>query len=113
MQMHGPRTDPAKDRDLAWRIKNKDNETLRQEFLNTYVPRIREIGLELPDPNLRHDPDSGRWHYTEPDWKELYAVVTGHGPKSEERLAFRRLNWEETRWVRERLLASPPQAEVA
>ena len=41
MQMHGPPTDPAKDRDLAWRIKNKDNETLRQEFLTVYVPRIR------------------------------------------------------------------------
>ena len=26
MQMHGPPTDPAKDRDLAWRIKNKDND---------------------------------------------------------------------------------------
>src|SRR5437762_752966 len=49
MQMHGPRTDPAKDRDLAWCIKNKDNETLRQEFLNVYVPRLREIGLEPAD----------------------------------------------------------------
>src|SRR5207342_1119525 len=55
MQMHGPRTDPAKDRDLAWRIKNKDNETLRQEFLTVYVPRIREIGLEPPDPELGQD----------------------------------------------------------
>jgi ring-1,2-phenylacetyl-CoA epoxidase subunit PaaA len=78
MQMHGPRTDPAKDRDLAWRIKNKDNETLRQEFLTVYVPRIREIGLEIPDPALRQDPDTGRWTYTEPDWKELYAVGTRH-----------------------------------
>ena len=59
MQMHGPRTDPAKDRDLAWRIKNKDNETLRQEFLSVYVPRIREIGLAPPDPELRQDDDTG------------------------------------------------------
>jgi ring-1,2-phenylacetyl-CoA epoxidase subunit PaaA len=105
MQMHGPPTDPTKDTDLAWRIKGKDNETLRQEFLNVYVPRIREIGLRLPDPALRQDPDTGRWSYTEPDWQELYAVVTGHGPKSAERLAFRRLNWEETRWVRDTVLA--------
>src|SRR6266700_4437374 len=33
MQMHGPRSDRAKDRDIHWRIKNKDNDTLRQEFL--------------------------------------------------------------------------------
>ena len=45
MQMHGPRTDPAKDRDLYWRIKEKTGEQLRQEFLSTYVPRLWEIGL--------------------------------------------------------------------
>ena len=110
MQMHGPPTDPAKDRDLAWRIKNKDNETLRQEFLAVYVPRIREIGLKIPDPALRQDPDSGRWRYTEPDWKELYAVVTGHGPRSAARLEFRRLNYAETQWVRDTVLAAPVAA---
>ncbi len=89
MQMHGPPTDPAKDRDLAWRIKNKSNDELRQEFLSIYVPRILELGLTLPDPALRYDEASGRWHYTEPDWQELYAVVTGHGPMSAARLAFR------------------------
>jgi ring-1,2-phenylacetyl-CoA epoxidase subunit PaaA len=110
MQMHGPRTDPAKDRDLAWRIKNKDNETLRQEFLTVYVPRIREIGLRIPDPALRQDPDTGRWLYTEPDWKELYAVVTGHGPRSAARLELRRLNYAETQWVRDTVLAAPVAA---
>ena len=110
MQMHGPPTDPAKDRDLAWRIKNKDNETLRQEFLAVYVPRIREIGLKIPDPALRQDPDSGRWRYTEPDWRELYAVVTGHGPRSRERLEFRRLRYAETQWVRDTVMAAPRAA---
>jgi ring-1,2-phenylacetyl-CoA epoxidase subunit PaaA len=110
MQMHGPPTDPAKDRDLAWRIKNKDNETLRQEFLAVYVPRIREIGLKVPDPALRQDPDGGRWRYTEPDWRELYAVVTGHGPRSKERLEFRRLNYAATQWVRDTVMAAPRAA---
>jgi ring-1,2-phenylacetyl-CoA epoxidase subunit PaaA len=110
MQMHGPPTDPAKDRDLAWRIKNKDNETLRQEFLAVYVPRIREIGLKIPDPALRQDPESGRWQYTEPDWRELYAVVTGHGPRSRERLEFRRLHHAETQWVRDTVMAAPRAA---
>jgi len=110
MQMHGPPTDPAKDRDLAWRIKNKDNETLRQEFLSVYVPRIREIGLKIPDPELRQDPESGRWRYTEPDWRELYAVVTGHGPRSKERLEFRRVSYAETQWVRDTVMAAPRAA---
>jgi len=110
MQMHGPPTDPAKDKDLHWGIKAKNNEQLRQEFLSIYVPRIRELGLEIPDPKLRYDETEGRWHYTEPDWAELKAVVTGHGPASEERLGFRRVNFAETQWVRDALLGNATAA---
>jgi ring-1,2-phenylacetyl-CoA epoxidase subunit PaaA len=107
MQMHGPRSDRAKDRDIHWRIKAKTSEELRQEFLSIYVPRIRELGLTLPDPELRLDDTTGEWRYTEPDWQELRTVVTNHGPKSEERLAFRRMNWDRTQWVRDTILAAP------
>jgi len=110
MQMHGPPTDPTKDRDLAWRIKNKSNDELRQEFLTIYVPRIRELGLTLPDSALRYDEAAGRWLFTEPDWQELYAVVTGHGPMSRERLAFRQFNYNQTQWVRDAILAAPRAA---
>ncbi len=107
MQMHGPPTDPTKDRDLAWRIKNKSNDALRQEFLGIYVPRILELGLTLPDPELRYDAATNRWLFTEPDWQELSAVVTGHGPMSQERLAFRQINYDQTQWVRDAILAAP------
>jgi ring-1,2-phenylacetyl-CoA epoxidase subunit PaaA len=110
MQMHGPRSDRSKDRDIHWRIKAKTSEELRQEFLSIYVPRIWELGLTLPDPELRRDESTGEWRYTEPDWQELRTVVTNHGPKSAERLAFRRMNWEETRWVRNTILSSPRAA---
>ena len=113
MQMHGPRTDPAKDRDLAWRIKNKDNETLRQEFLAVNVPRIWELGLTVPDPELRYDEQAGRWRYTEPNWDELKRVVTGHGPKSQDRLAFRQLNYDQTAWVRDVILGEASAALAA
>ena len=104
MQMHGPRSARETDRDLHWRIKAKTSEELRQEFLTIYVPRIRELGLVIPDPELRFDDAAGEWRYTEPDWHELRTVVTNHGPMSEARLAFRRLAREETRWVRESIL---------
>ena len=97
MQMHGPRSPREKDRDLHWRIKAKTSEELRQEFLTIYVPRIRELGLVIPDPELRFDEATGEWRYTEPDWDELRTVVTNHGPMSEARLEFRRLAREETR----------------
>jgi len=110
MQMHGPRSDRAKDRDLFWRIKAKTSEELRQEFLSIYVPRIRELGLEIPDPELRHDEVAAEWRYTEPDWDELRRVVTGHGPRSQERLDFRRLHHADTAWVRQTVLAAPASA---
>jgi len=106
MQMHGPPSDPAKDKDLRWKIKGKHNEQLRQEFLNTYVPRLWEIGLTIPDPELRYDEDSERWLYTEPDWNELRTVVTGNGPASQSRLDFRRWSVEDTAWVRDAVLGS-------
>ncbi|HEY3522581.1 MAG TPA: 1,2-phenylacetyl-CoA epoxidase subunit PaaA [Candidatus Limnocylindrales bacterium] len=110
MQMHGPRSPREKDRDLFWRIKAKTSEELRQEFLSIYVPRIWELGLTLPDPQLGLDPATGDWRYTEPDWDELRTVVTGHGPASQERLGFRRLNWSEQAWVRGSLVAMPATA---
>jgi ring-1,2-phenylacetyl-CoA epoxidase subunit PaaA len=110
MQMHGPRSDRSKDRDIHWRIKAKTSEELRQEFLGIYVPRIRELGLTLPDPELRLDETAGEWRYAEPDWNELRTVVTNHGPKSEERLQFRRDRWADTQWVRDTILAAPRTA---
>ncbi len=110
MQMHGPRTPREKDRDLHWRIKAKASEELRQEFLSIYVPRLLEIGLVIPDPALRFDEPTGTWRYTEPDWDELRTVVTNHGPMSQARLDFRRLAREDTRWVREAILAAPRAA---
>src|SRR4029077_14029424 len=104
MQMHGPRSDRAKDPDLHWRIKAKTSEELRQEFLTIYVPRLLELGLVIPDPKLALDDDTKTWTYTEPDWDELRSVVTGHGPKSQERLEFRRLHREDTRWDRDSIL---------
>jgi ring-1,2-phenylacetyl-CoA epoxidase subunit PaaA len=112
MQMHGPPTDPARDKDLIWKIKAKGNEQLRQEFLSIYVPRILELGLTIPDPELRHDDADGRWHYTEPDWAELKHVVTGHGPMSQQRLEFRRVARDATQWVRDAIIG-PSSAAAA
>ncbi len=113
MQMHGPRSDRAKDRDIHWQIKAKTSEELRQEFIGIYVPRIRELGLTIPDAELTLDLATGVWAYDEPDWNELRTVVTNHGPKSQERLDFRRANWEATQWVRDAILGNPRAEAVA
>ena len=105
MQMHGPPTPPERDTNLQWRIKTRSNEELRQEFIKTYVPRVWQLGLTLPDPRLQPDGD-GNWSYTMPDWNELRTVVSNHGPRSAERLEFRRLNYEQGRWVRETIASA-------
>jgi ring-1,2-phenylacetyl-CoA epoxidase subunit PaaA len=68
------------------------------------VPQIWELGLTVPDQNLRKR-DDGVWEFTEPDWDELKHVVTGHGPKTAERLQLRRTTRDETAWVRRAVLA--------
>ncbi|MEN3341291.1 MAG: ring,2-phenylacetyl-CoA epoxidase subunit PaaA [Actinomycetota bacterium] len=104
MQFHGNPIPKGDDPMFQWRIKSQGNEEARQQFLEGYVPQILELGLEIPDPKLRRN-DEGVWEYGEPDWDELRQVVTGHGPKTEERLAFRRRFLEQERWVREVLAA--------
>ncbi len=89
----------------VWRIKSQANEDARQEFLDGYVPQIRELGLEIPDKALAKDEETGVWSYTEPDWDKLRSVVTGHGPASEERLSFRRLSGQDVAWVERVVLA--------
>ena len=105
MQFHGNPIPADEDPMVHWRIKSQANEDARQQFLEGYVPQIRELGLEIPDPKLRRG-DDGVWEYTEPDWAELKHVVTGHGPKTADRLAFRAHFLEQEQWVRDVVLAA-------
>jgi len=104
MHFHGNPILGDQDPMYVWRIKSQSNEEARQQFLDGYVPQIWELGLTVPDPKLRKRED-GVWEYTEPDWDELKHVVTGHGPKTAERLDLRRRFLEQEAWVREVVLA--------
>jgi ring-1,2-phenylacetyl-CoA epoxidase subunit PaaA len=106
MQFHGNPIAAEEDTMVVWRIKSQGNDEARQQFLDGYVPQIWELGLTVPDPELRKDEESGRWQYTEPDWDELRSVVTGHGPKTGDRLDLRRQARENSAWVRSVLLAA-------
>jgi ring-1,2-phenylacetyl-CoA epoxidase subunit PaaA len=105
MQFHGNPIPAEDDPMFLWRIKSQGNEEARQQFLDGYVPQIHELGLTVPDPKLRKR-DDGVWEYTEPDWAELKNVVTGHGPRTAERLAFRARFLEQEQWVRDAVLAA-------
>jgi ring-1,2-phenylacetyl-CoA epoxidase subunit PaaA len=104
MMFHGNPIPADEDPMVHWRIKSQANEEARQQFLEGYVPQVWELGLTLPDPRLARGED-GVWTYTEPDWEKLMAVVSGHGPASAERIAFRRLSRAEIDWVSRTVLA--------
>lgn len=88
---------------MKWKVKMATNDEMRQQFLDMYVPKIRDLGLIIPDPNLHKNAETGQWEYTEPDWDEFMRVIRGNGPCNAERLAVRRYAEESGRWVREAL----------
>lgn len=88
---------------MRWKVKMASNDDMRQQFLNQYVPKILELGLTIPDPNLVKNKEIGKWSYSDPDWNEFFEVIRGNGPCNKERLAVRRMAEENGAWVRKAL----------
>jgi ring-1,2-phenylacetyl-CoA epoxidase subunit PaaA len=107
LQMFGPSDQDSVhlEKMMRWKIKTRTNDELRYDFVAQYAPQILRLGLTIPDPELRYDEETKRWHFGEPDWEEFRRVISGQGPLNAERLAVRRAAHEEGRWVREALAA--------
>jgi ring-1,2-phenylacetyl-CoA epoxidase subunit PaaA len=114
MHFHGPpdKQSVHTEKLTRWKVKMATNDEMRQEFLDTYVPKIWELGLTIPDPNLHKNPETGQWEYTEPDWEEFKRVINGDGPCNAERLAVRRMAEEQGLWVRQ-ALKNPAAEQMA
>jgi ring-1,2-phenylacetyl-CoA epoxidase subunit PaaA len=85
---------------VKWKVKMATNDEMRQQFFNQYVPKILELGLSIPDSELRKDSATGVWEFGDPDWVEFKRVINGDGPCNKERLAVRRTAEERGTWVR-------------
>lgn len=85
---------------MKWKVKMESNEGMRQRFISQYVPKILEVGISLPDPNLKFNSESGLWKYSEPNWDEFFRVINGGGPCNKERIAVRWWVEEHGTWVR-------------
>jgi ring-1,2-phenylacetyl-CoA epoxidase subunit PaaA len=103
LMMFGPPDgdSPNTDQSMAWGIKRHTNDELRQRFVDMTVPQAEALGVTLPDPGLRWNPERGHYDFTGPDWAELKSVISGSGPCNAQRLAQRRRAHEEGEWVRE------------
>ena len=90
---------------MAWKIKVKTNDELRQQFVDQTVPQIEYLGLDLPDPNIKWNEDRGHYDFSDPDWSEFFDVIKGNGPCNVDRMKARVDAWEDGAWVRDGLLA--------
>ncbi len=105
VQLFGPDSDPN-DPLLRWKIKSQRNETLRDAYVQKYVPLLQSYGFEIPDPELRFDESTGRWIVGSIDWEPLKATMRNGGPDSRRRIENAARHWNDTAWVREALDAS-------
>ena len=107
LMMFGPhdQDSPNSQELMAWGIKRKSNDELRQRFVNLTIAQAKAIGLTVPDPDLAYDETSGDWKSGPIDWDEFWRVVKGNGPCNKERLAARQKAHAEGAWVREAALA--------
>jgi ring-1,2-phenylacetyl-CoA epoxidase subunit PaaA len=107
LMMFGPpdAESPNSARSARWRIKLFSNDELRQKMVDQSVPQAEYLGLKIPDPALRWNPQRGHYDFGEIDWAEFRAVLEGHGPCNRERLQARVRAHEEGAWVREAMAA--------
>ncbi len=89
------------EQNMKWKIKRFSNDELRQRFIDQTVPQAHAIGLEIPDPDLKFNEETGHWEIGPIDWDEFWSVVKGDGIAARDRMDTRRAAHSDGAWVRE------------
>lgn len=107
LMMFGPRDTEStnSDQSMAWKIKRKSNDELRQNFVDMIVQQVKVLGMTLPDPDLRWNESTKHYDFGTINWDEFWNVVKGNGPCNKQRLQARVDAHENGAWVREAALA--------
>ncbi|HHC07891.1 MAG TPA: 1,2-phenylacetyl-CoA epoxidase subunit A [Actinobacteria bacterium] len=107
LMMFGPHDSESvhSEQSMKWKIKRVSNDELRQQFVDATVPQAEYLGLTIPDPDLKWNPERGHYDFGEIDWDEFWRVVKGDGPMNRERMAHKLAAWENGAWVREAAVA--------
>ena len=102
MMMFGPHDEdsPNSEELIKWGVKSKTNDELRQSFVDRHVEEAKAVGLEIPDPDLEFNEETGHYEFGEIDWDEFWNVVRGNGPMNRERMKAKREAHENGKWVR-------------
>jgi ring-1,2-phenylacetyl-CoA epoxidase subunit PaaA len=115
LMMFGPPDDqsPNTAQSMAWRIKRKTNDELRQEFVDKTVPQVEFLGLNVPDSHLKWNDAREHYDFGPIDWEEFFQIIAGNGPCNKERLAARQKAHDDGMWVREAALAHAKKRAAA
>ena len=90
---------------IRWKVKKYTNDELRQRFIDRTVPQAENIGLTIPDKDLKLNPETRNYEHGEINWEEFYNVINGRGICNKERMKARREAHENGSWVREAAVA--------
>jgi ring-1,2-phenylacetyl-CoA epoxidase subunit PaaA len=85
---------------MKWKIKRQSNDVLRQRFIDKTVPQAHFIGLTVPDPDLKHNEETGSWETGPINWEEFQRVVNGNGFCNHQRLSHHKKYHQQGEWVR-------------
>ena len=86
---------------MRWKVKRFSNDELRQRFIDRTVPQAENIGLVIPDKDLKFNPSTKHYDHGPINWDEFYNVIKGNGICNKERMKARRKAHADGAWVRE------------
>jgi len=106
LQFFGPTDDDSKHHDFAADVglKTMTNDELRQAFLNSYMPKAKKYGLEIPDtPRIREE--NGRYVVVDDDldWEEFFEISKNEYEPGRGQIDERGAAREAVAWVRDAL----------
>jgi len=112
LQFFGPTDDESTHHDFAAEVglKTMTNDELRQAFLNSYMPKAKKYGLEIPDePRIREE--DGRYVVVDDDldWDEFFQIAKNEYEPGRGQINERAAAREAVEWVRD-VLDSREQA---
>jgi len=112
IQFFGPTDDQSTHHDFAAEVglKTKSNDELRNAFLNQYLPKAKQYGLEIPaEPRIR-ERDDGTYEVEEDDldWEEFWTIAKNDYAGSHRQIGGRRHAQDAVDWVRDAIAADSP-----
>jgi ring-1,2-phenylacetyl-CoA epoxidase subunit PaaA len=105
LQFFGPTDDKSTHHDFAAEtgLKQMSNDALRTAFLNSYLPKAKKYGLEVPDEPRIEQREDGSWEVAEDDldWDEFFQIAKNEYEPGLAQIDKRKRTQEAVEWVRE------------